>query len=501
MTTPLLYNVLFAWKCSSTHHKLALDALRHLQCPDAERWRDFFLAHIEPYLDGTKAPDNRFKDFRNHVLHVSENYWGGAVKTAETWYAKTVQAFRERRWSDAVFNAGVLSHYYSDPWQPFHTGQSEAEGIVHRAAEWSIACGYLELQQILEEDCGGYPDVSIPDGDDWLAQMVRDAAATSHDYYQLCIDHYNFDIGRKQPAAGYDQEGKDAIAVLLGSAVIGFARILDRIILETEARPPSVNLTLLGVLSQLTIPIFWVTKQLKHAHERRAIEAMYQEYQTTGKVIRTLSEDDATLRQLHAAEVLQKPLEQLDQEPAGPIGSAYGTGTAPRPKTVAAAAPPPVPQGGTPKSQAPAPPRGPRYYLTLDDPLEAAPSIGPKTAERLETAGLSRVRDLLAAVPEQVARKLNLKHIDANVLRSWQAQARLVCEVPGLRGHDAQFLVACGVMTVAELQAAQPHELTAKVTAYVKTPSGERILRDGKPPDEHEVQGWIAAAQSLRAAA
>src|SRR5437868_4582119 len=123
------FDVLFAWKCSSTHHKLAMDALRHLRRVDAEDWTNLFLRFIEFYLDGSKAPDNRFKGFRNHVLHVREGFWGGAVAAAESWYGRTVEALRRQQWPDAVYAAGVLSHYYTDPIQPFHTGQSDAEAI------------------------------------------------------------------------------------------------------------------------------------------------------------------------------------------------------------------------------------------------------------------------------------------------------------------------------------------------------------------------------------
>ncbi len=506
MSEPTLYNVLFAWKCSSTHHKLALDALRHLQCPDAERWRDLFLSKIEPYLAGSKAPDNEFKDFKNHVLHVKEGFWGGAVAAAQKWCDTARAAFAEKRWSDAVYAAGVLSHYYSDPWQPFHTGQSEAEGVVHRAAEWSIACSYQELQQILEHDLGGYPEVTIPPGADWLGEMIRDAATTAHDYYRPSIDHYNFAVGKQDPPAGYDQEAKDFLAVLLGSAVVGYARILDRIILETGASPPSTNISLLGVMAQLTVPIFWVTRKLKNARERAVVEAMYQEFQRTGKVVDTLSEDDWNLRRMHAEEVLKKPLDALDKEPIGPLGTAYGTGTAARPKTKPKpkrqAAPKPQPTA-TEKPAVPVPsaPRELKFYLKPDDPLEAAPSIGPKTAERLEVVGLRTVRDLLAASPENIARKLNLKHIDAAQLRSWQAQARLVCEVPGLRGHDAQILASCSVSDIAALRLSNLEDLLTRVDAFIRTPSGERILRDGKPPDRAEVEHWISAAKSTSRAA
>ena len=39
----LLFRVVFANECTSTHHKLALDALRHLKDEDAQQWQNLFL--------------------------------------------------------------------------------------------------------------------------------------------------------------------------------------------------------------------------------------------------------------------------------------------------------------------------------------------------------------------------------------------------------------------------------------------------------------------------
>ena len=78
----LLFRVIYAAHASGTHHKLALDALRHLECGDAALWRAVFLQHAETYLEGSKAPDKIFKDFKNHVLHVRDGYWGGAPEKA-----------------------------------------------------------------------------------------------------------------------------------------------------------------------------------------------------------------------------------------------------------------------------------------------------------------------------------------------------------------------------------------------------------------------------------
>lgn len=518
MSTPLLYNVLFAWKCSSTHHKLALDALRHLQSPNAEQWMNLFLSHVETYLDGAKAPDNKFKDFKNHVLHVHENFWGGAITATQKWYELTKTAFAAKKWPEAVYNAGVLSHYYSDPWQPFHTGQSEQEGIVHRAAEWSIACAYQDLQAILETG-SGYPVVEVPNTADWLGDMVRHAAKTSHTHYQASIDHYDLKKGTKDPPSGLDEPLRRRIAPLLGSAVIGFSRILDRVILDTGVQPPKTNITLLGVMSQLTVPIFFITKKMKDAKEKAAVLAMYNEFQKTGKVLETLPEDDRTIRAMHAEEVSKIPLEQLDAEIPPPPGQAHVDDTPvaatplepaatppivqdtlvkePTVKVLASPAAPPLP----PKEVAPATVPPAKFYLDRTAPVEKAPSIGPKTASLLERIGVKTVGQLLDQPADAIAARLKQKHLDTATIRDWQQQSQLMCDIPKLRGHDAQLLVACEIGSRAELAASPVAELFRAVDTFAQSPAGQRILRDSAAPDLAEVQEWITAAQSASAAA
>ena len=141
----LLFRIVYAAHATGTHHKLALDALRHLQCTDADLWQRLFLAHAKLYLEGSKAPDNEFKDFKNHVLHTRDGYWGGAPEKVRSWYQHLVEALAQQDWQTAVHCAGVLSHYYTDPLQPFHTAQSEAENNIHRAVEWSISKAYDAL--------------------------------------------------------------------------------------------------------------------------------------------------------------------------------------------------------------------------------------------------------------------------------------------------------------------------------------------------------------------
>src|SRR5262249_35019429 len=111
----ILWKLVFRNRCASTHHQLALDALRFVPGPQADRWVNLFLADHEQFLTGAEAPDKEFKDFKDHVLFVADNGWGGALAAARNWYQKTVAALSEGDWPEAIYNAGVLSHYFTDP--------------------------------------------------------------------------------------------------------------------------------------------------------------------------------------------------------------------------------------------------------------------------------------------------------------------------------------------------------------------------------------------------
>jgi hypothetical protein len=144
-----------------------------------------------------------------------------------------------------------------------------------------------------------------------------------------------------------------------------------------------------------------------------------------------------------------------------------------------------------------------RFYLNLADPIEAAPSIGPQTAERLERIGVHTVADFLHADAETVAQRLNHRYLNADTIRQWQQQTILVCRVPQLRGHDAQILVACGVTDPETLASTDPATLWKKVEPFSQSAEGKRIIRGGKMPDFEEVYRWIAwagHARQLRAA-
>ena len=515
---PLLWKVIFAAHCSSTHHKLAMDALRHLRGPQAASWRDLFLSHYAAYLKGAKAPDGVFRDFKNHVLHVQEGYWGGAVQAARDWYCRTVTAFHECRWAEGVYSAGVLSHYYTDPIQPFHTGQTEEEGKIHRAAEWSIAKSYAELRDLLEGRLGGYPQMEAPRGERWLETMVQEGAKASNPHYHVVIDHYDLDRGVKNPPQGLDEELKVRIASLIGHATVGFARILERALEEAAVAPPKTSLALETFLATLSIPIAWVVRQIQDARERAAIQDIYEEVQITGKAVLTLPDDDWEVRTMHAREVLNVSRRSLDAKPAGPTGTRHGRRAEEKLPSIESFASParagspvrahdPIAGPGatrvahaSPSTGAAVPPSSSpdRFYLERSSPVVDAPAIGPKTAARLEAIGIRSVQDLLSCSPEETARRIGQSWITSATVRDWQAQASLVCRVAGLRGHDAQLLVACAVREPEQLAAAAAEQLLRAVGSVAASAQGQKILRGAKQPDLEEVSGWITAARRAR---
>ena len=144
-----------------------------------------------------------------------------------------------------------------------------------------------------------------------------------------------------------------------------------------------------------------------------------------------------------------------------------------------------------------------KFYLETNDPIGEAPSIGPRTAERLDAAGINTVADLLRADADELAQRLQHNRTNADTIRQWQQQTSLVCRVPQLRGHDAQILVALGITDPTELAGQKPEELWDKVAPFVATNQGKRIIRNGKTPDLAEMADWIhwaGAARTLSAA-
>lgn len=136
-----------------------------------------------------------------------------------------------------------------------------------------------------------------------------------------------------------------------------------------------------------------------------------------------------------------------------------------------------------------------RFYLALDDEIVRAPSIGPRTAAKLIAVGVPRVRDLLLADGEELAAALQTRYITPQRIAAWQAQARLVCTIPWLRGTHAQMLVGAGFDTLDKVQAADRDKLCAAVAQFAGTRDGQSVLRSGPPPESSRIVRWAEFAQ------
>jgi predicted flap endonuclease-1-like 5' DNA nuclease len=518
------YRLVLDSVCRSNHHRLAILALQHLSGEGAEDWRKLFLKHRDEYLEGAKAPDEVFKDFKNHVLHVRDNNWGGAREAAREWYRRTVRAMKEQDWAHAAYCAGVMSHYAVDPLQPFHTGQTEEESVIHRAVEWSFYKAFPEILAIIENDLG-WPDVPMQTGDDWLEKMIRAGALIANTHYETVIDHYNFEIGRSRPAEGLDQELKDIVAALIAYASVMLARVLDKAIAEAAACAPQVNLVMDTVGVWATVPTRAIAKRAADVEERELIESQYTEYRRTGKVRETLSDDDRIVRRLHAEEVLKVSMASLDCAWPRETGTKTGEGAearvqgklrAPKPQKaiaapVEAALPAPKPEKvrkpkpeklkSEPVPAQPAaalePAQAPRIRLTREASVVDAPSIGPKTAGRLNVIGVKTVGDLLALSPDEAAAQIKQSHINARIIKDWQAQAALACTVPDLNGTSAQLLVGAGITSIEDLATSDLDALTDAIGMFASSNEGERALRNQEKPDRARIKTWIEAALDI----
>lgn len=612
----LLELVIIAHRCRSTHHFIAFDALQLLQGEDAGDWKNLLLKHHTNLLKGAKAPDTEFKDFQNHVLHVEDGEWGGARDAAMEWYGKAVEALREQKWGKAAYALGVLTHYYADPIQPFHTAQTEEEGAIHRALEWSIAKSRDTIKALI--DVRGYPYVHAGTETGFVADMVLAGAKYSNPHYQTFIDHYDLHKGVANPPEGLDQTLLDILADLIAYATSGVAVLFQRAFAEAGVKPQKVDLDLPGYFAALDIPIRRITKRLADARDRKTVEAMYEEFVETGKVVKNLPSDDKKIRALHCKHILRQPLEWLDMMPIRPLGTkhvplpqhpqpveyqlkvvpvpvagaaleAERTPTvapdpevfdpvetedeaeaapdlavaaeipeetpelteapeieiaaeaeaaeeieavatdaaepdperadeqaeeAPEKATAAEAmlaeldavetiAPEPVPVADTdPVTVAPVEAANDDEHgthITLDSPVVDAPSIGPKTASRLEKVDIWTIGDLLSADPAETAAALNVRYIKTDTLVDWQDQTRLMVEAPGLRVLDSQILVGAGIRCADDLAKASATKVLNAATSFLDTPKGARVLWGGENNvDKTEVEHWIGLAKSAQ---
>ena len=247
--------------------------------------------------------------------------------------------------------------------------------------------------------------------------------------------------------------------------------------------PPEVSLTAAAFLATLQMPAKWIEKKLTNAEDRALVLSMYHELQATGRVEATLPEDDRTVRDLHAKEVAEPRAVKQAAARAERLAKSAPVKKADVAVPVPAAAPKSAPAQrrrtrSATDARTPATGRnrggeqadcktccptragcerlGERPFLKESDDLEAAPSIGPRSAQWFGDIGIFTVGDFLAADP--VSHGRGARAPTASALKRcspWQQQAHLVIDVPGLRGTHAQLLTGAGYHDAAAVAAAE----------------------------------------------
>lgn len=486
-----IVTILRAAHCRSTHHYFAIDALGHVDTVQGKRLANLLLKYHDDYLIGAKAPDKTFRDFQNHVLHVEDNYWGGAPRLCAEWAEKVQENLDRRQWRKAAYACGVLSHYFTDPLMPLHTGQTEREGIVHRPMEWSICKSYDAIHSLIATE-KIETHFQLESGADWLQKAVTEGAIAAHRHYDRLIEIYDMQNGCKNPPKGLNAEARSRLAELFGLATVGWAGILSRLADDTTSNLPDVSLGLTTLLASLDMPLAWIVRKISSVQEQRAVQRIFTEFVATGTVRRNLpSESKVVRRELNAHRAAMPenttPRHPLKGKPQQSDRRLEQLSAAQIPKSVS-------PPDANDRLET----KGRTSTLSLTSDLVDAPSIGPKTARRFAKIGITTVGDFIAANRGEMVTQLATRWISEELLHDWQDQAQLVCDVNTLCGYKAQLLVGIGCRSSAELVSGNVVLIHQQIQEFVQTNEGARILRSSRVPSETEIARWIESAGGNR---
>jgi predicted flap endonuclease-1-like 5' DNA nuclease len=470
-----LITILRAAHCRSTHQFFVLDALPLIKTNGGRRLAGQLLKQYRPYLVGAKAPDKEFRDFRNHVIHVQDNHWGGAAKTAQKWYDQLVHSIRRANWSEAAYNAGVLSHYFTDPLMPLHTGQSEIESVIHRPMEWSVTKSYDRILNRYRR--GGHRvlfDTAHSTG--WLSEAVTQGAEIANRHYDELIQRYNLESGARRPEDGFDEESIEILAGLFGIAITGWAHILERAAIDANVDIPTASLSMPSLLASISMPVAWIIRRIESSSEQKAVKAIFEEFRTTGIVTENLPAEVKMVHQERERDRTSKAEQGIPGTIPMTDRKQQSPGRSSQPTAILSV-----------KAL-------PNLGLAMTDDLVDAPSIGPKTAERFTAIGITTVAQFLDASPATMAEQLRTRWIKTERLVDWQDQARLVASVPGLCGYKAQLLVAVQCRDWQSLSAKDATSLHGDIEQFAITKAGQRILRSTEVPTVQDVAEWISNA-------
>jgi len=496
-----LRSVLRAAHCRSTHHFFALDSTLYVDTAAGQRLGNLLLKHHERYLAGAKDPDDRFRDFHNHCVHVRDGYWGGAPRLAMIWYERLRNYLISDRLSDAAYAAGVLSHYFTDPLQPLHTAQTEREPMVHRAMEWSIRCCYDEILSLWRDDELRVV-YQLGEGEAWLAEAIFKGARFANHSYDRLVNTYDLERGSTNPADGLDANAKATFASLFGLAITGLARLWERVAQEAEEAKGSEiahqGLTFEAVFATLQVPEKLLLKRIQNRQERNEVARVLDEVRRTGQVVDNIPAECFVKQQVwivHQRELawrqpMDEPSDRSEPISAHPPTLSFVDAQERLGETRRNADESII----QPSISSPG-----RKRLHRSDPIIDAPSIGPKTAARMAAIGIHDVGSFLDEDAGSLAVRLETRWITTKTIGEWQAQARLMCEVPGLLARDTQLLVGAGYRNFDQVKAGNAELIHQAITRFADTSEGRSVLRNGEVPALKLVQQWVESCLKMPA--
>jgi hypothetical protein len=134
--------------------------------------------------------------------------------------------------------------------------------------------------------------------------------------------------------------------------------------------------------------------------------------------------------------------------------------------------------------------RNSRFHLHLDSPIDQVPTVDPALAVRFLQAGVHRVGDLLRTPPESLGVAMRT---DENLVYYLQCVAELMTATPMLRPFDARVLVGCGITRSHMLRDLEPNQLVDRVDAFLRSGSGQELLRTARPFEVNRIREWVAS--------
>src|SRR5690606_7840362 len=180
-----------------------------------------------------------------------------------------------------------------------------------------------------------------------------------------------------------------------------------------------------AIFAMPSLPLFWMTRRRSHVRDRRLVRAMSAEFKASGRIETTLSESARSVGEAFEVDVLERSPATAGESPFRKV-------------LVGDLEKKTSPVDEAPRRDNSAEPSQP---LMTTSSVSSISSINPKLISRLNSSGVERVGELLAADPEDVASSLHPDATTADVA-AWQDEARLRLEIGKLGPTEARLLVA-----------------------------------------------------------